>query len=171
MIDDDDGRPGLQEPVEHADQRAHVDRVQAGGRLVEYVQRAPLAGAQPGGDPQPLGLTARQGRRGLAEAQVAEADLADRPERGDHRLVVSEPVQGIGHAQGEHVGDRHAVDGHGQRGVVVTGAVAGRALHGDVGQVLDVEVDVAEPVAGRALALARVEREVPGLPVVPAGRR
>ena len=41
---------------------------------------------------------------------------------------------------------------------------------GDVGQVLDVEVDVAQPAAGRALALAGVEREVPGLPSAAAGR-
>jgi hypothetical protein len=38
--------------------------------------------------------------------------------------------------------------------------VAGRALHGDVRQVLDVEVNVTEAAAGRALALASIEREV-----------
>ena len=58
VVDDDDGSPGRQEPVEHADQSGHVERVQAGGRLVEDVQRATLAAAQPGGDPQPLRLTA-----------------------------------------------------------------------------------------------------------------
>jgi len=75
----------------------------------------------------------------------------------------SATAQGVLHAQAEHVGDRQAVDLDGQRGVVEPGAVAGRALDGDVGQVLDVEVDVTQPEAGRALALARVEREVPGL--------
>ena len=42
-----------------------------------------------------------------------------------------------------------------------------RALDGDVGQVLDVEVDVPEPTAGRALARAGVEREMTGLPAPP----
>jgi hypothetical protein len=49
--------------------------------------------------------------------------------------------------------------------------VAGWAADGDVGQILDVEVDVAQPAAGRALALAGVEREVPGLPAPPPGVR
>jgi hypothetical protein len=42
---------------------------------------------------------------------------------------------------------------------------------GDAGQVLDVEVDVAESAAGGVLALAGVEREVPGLPAQPPGVR
>ena len=45
VVDDDDRGPGVQQPVEHADQGGHVERVQAGGRLVEDVQRAALAGA------------------------------------------------------------------------------------------------------------------------------
>src|ERR1700722_17080044 len=73
------------------------------------------------------------------------------------------------HAQGEYVGDGQAVDPDRQGGVVEAGAVAGRALDGDVGQVLDVEVYVAEPEAGRALSLAGVEREVAGFPAPPAG--
>ena len=163
--------PACQQPVEHAGQGGHVERVQAGGRLVEDVQRAALAAAQPGGDPQPLRLAAGQGRRGLAEPQVTQSDLADRPQRRGDRGPVGEPLQGVVHAQAEHVGDGQAVDPDGQGGVVEAGAVAGRALDGDVGQVLDVEVDVAEPAAGRALALAGVEREVPGLPAPPPGVR
>jgi uncharacterized membrane protein YbhN (UPF0104 family) len=37
VVDDDDRGPGLQEPVEHADEGGHVERVQPGGRLVEHV--------------------------------------------------------------------------------------------------------------------------------------
>jgi hypothetical protein len=44
--------------------------------------------------------------------------------------------------------------------------MTGRALDGDVRQVLNVEVQVPETAAGRALALAGVEREVTGLPVL-----
>jgi hypothetical protein len=46
-------------------------------------------------------------------------------------------------------------------------ALRSGALDGDVGLVLDVEVEVAEPAAGGALALAGAEREVPGLPAPP----
>src|SRR5436190_617918 len=169
VVDDDDRGPGVQQPVEHAGQGRHVERVQAGGRLVEDVQRAALAAAQPGGDPQPLRLAARQGRRRLAQLQVTQADLADWPQRRGDRGPAGEPVQGVVHAEAEHAGYGQAVDPDGQGGGVEAGAVAGRAPDGDVGQVLDVEVDVAEPAAGRALALAGVEREVPGLPAPPPG--
>src|SRR5207237_6103129 len=171
VVDDDDGGPGPQQPVEHSGQGGHVERVQAGGRLVEDVQRAALAGAEPGCDPQPLRLAAGQGRRGLAEPQVTQSDLADGPQRRGDRGPAGQPFQGVVHAQAEHVGDGQAVDPDGQGGVVEAGAVAGRALDGDVGQVLDVEVDVAEPEAGRALSLAGVEREVTGLPVPVPGVR
>src|SRR5262249_42475656 len=69
----------------------------------------------------------------------------------------------------EYVGHGQAVHLDGQGGVVEAGAVAGWAADGDVGQVLDVEVDVAEPAAGGALAFAGVEREVAGLPAPPPG--
>ena len=125
--------PGLQQPVEHADQGGHVERVQAGGRLVEDVQRAALAGAEPGSDPQPLRLAAGQGRRGLAEPQVTQSDLADRPQRRGDLGPASKPFQGIVHAQAEHVGDSQAVDPDGEGGVVEAGTVAGRALDREVG--------------------------------------
>src|SRR5262249_54205411 len=156
-------------PVEHAGQGGYVERVQAGGRLVEDVQRAALAAAQPRGDPQPLRLAAGQGRRGLAEPQVTQADLVDGPQRRGDRGPAGEPLQGVVHAQAEYVGHGQAVHLDGQGGVVEAGAVAGWAADGDVGQVLDVEVDVAEPAAGGALAFAGVEREVAGLPAPPPG--
>ena len=169
VVDDDDGRAGVQQPVEHADQRGHVERVQPGGRLVEDVQRAALAAAQPGGDPQPLRLAAGQRRRRLAQPQVTEADLVDGPQRPRRSVPGRRSAPGRRARSGQHVGDGQAVDPDVQRGVVEAGAVAGRALDGDVRQVLDVEVDVAEPPAGRALALAGVEGEVAGLPA-PAPR-
>jgi hypothetical protein len=132
---------------------------------------AALAAAQPGGDPQPLRLAAGQGWGGLAEPQVTQADLVDRPQRRGDRGPVGEPLQGVVDSQVEHVGYGQAVDPDGQGGVVEAGAVAGRAADGDVGQVLDVEVDVAQPAAGGALALAGIEREVPGLPAPPPGVR
>ena len=171
VVDDDDRGPGLQQLVEDAGQRGHVERVQAGGRLIEDVQRAALAAAQPGGDPEPLRLAAGQRRRGLAEPQVTQADLVDGPQGRGDRGPAGEPLQGVVHAQAEHVGYGQAVDRRGQGGVVEAGAVAGGAADGDVGQVLDVEVDVAEPAAGRALALTGVEREVSGLPAPAPGVR
>ena len=73
------------------------------------------------------------------------------------------------HTQAKHVGNVQPVypDGHG--GVVEAGAAAGGALDADIGQVLDVQVDVAEAAAGGALSLACVEREVPRFPAPPPG--
>jgi hypothetical protein len=51
VIDHDDCGTGVQQPVEYANERGYVERVQAGGRLVKDVERAVLADAQPGGDP------------------------------------------------------------------------------------------------------------------------
>ena len=79
VVDDDDGGPGVQQPVENADERAHVKRVQPGRRLVEHVEHTALAAAQSRGDAQPLRLAAGQRRRGLAEPQVPQADLVDGP--------------------------------------------------------------------------------------------
>ncbi len=125
--------PGLQQPVEHADQRCHIKGVQARPRLIEDVQHAALAGAQPRGDPRPLGLASRQGWRRLGESQVAQADLSDRPELCRDRRPVGEPLQCVEHAEAEYVGDAEAVDLNGQRGVVEAGALAGRARDSDVG--------------------------------------
>ena len=47
VVDDDDGGPGPEQPVEDPDEGANVKRVQPGGRLVEDVQRPALAAAQP----------------------------------------------------------------------------------------------------------------------------
>ena len=55
-----------------------VDRVQPGRGFVEDVEDAALAAAQPRRDAQPLRLAAGQRRRGLPQAQVAEADVVDR---------------------------------------------------------------------------------------------
>jgi hypothetical protein len=54
VLDDDDRRAGVDEPVEQAEQLRDVGEVQAGGRLVEDVD-APLL-AQVGGQPEPLPL-------------------------------------------------------------------------------------------------------------------
>src|SRR5262249_60442089 len=129
---------------------------------------ATLTAAQPGGDPQPLRLAAGQGRRGLAQPQVSEADLTDGPQRRGDGSPAGELLQGVVHAQAESVGYGQAVDADGERGVIEAGAMAGLARDGYVGQVLDVEVNVSQPAAGGALSLTSVEREVPGLPAPPA---
>ena len=106
---------------------------------------------------------------GSPSRRYPETDLFDGLQRGCDRDPLSKSGQGVVHAQAEHVGNVQPVDPDGQGGVVEAGAPAGRALDADVGQVLDVEVDVAKAAAGGALPLAGVEREVPRLPAPPPG--
>jgi hypothetical protein len=66
--------------VEHFEQLADVLEVEAGGRLVEDVER--LAGGAPRqllGQLDALRLAAAERRRLLADLDVAEADLAASP--------------------------------------------------------------------------------------------
>ena len=79
VLDDDDRVALVDEAVQDVEQALDVGEVQAGRRLVEDVERAP------GGDLRQLGreldalrLAARQRRRRLAEADVAEPDVVER---------------------------------------------------------------------------------------------
>ena len=81
VLDDDDGVPLRREAVEHLEQLADVVEVQAGGGLVEDVER--LARAlldQLAGQLDALGLAAGEGRRRLAELEVVEPDVVQRLE-------------------------------------------------------------------------------------------
>ena len=76
VLDDDHRVAEIDQPAEHVQQLADVVEVQAGGRLVEDVERvAGVDAAQFGGQLDPLGLAAGERGRRLAERQVAQADL------------------------------------------------------------------------------------------------
>src|SRR5687767_1478416 len=78
VLDDDDGVAGLDEAVELGDELLDVEGVQAGRGLVEDVQRVAAAHAlELGGELDALGFASRQLSGGLAEADVAETDLAE----------------------------------------------------------------------------------------------
>ena len=93
-------------------QPVDVGRMQAGGRLVEHVQRvAALRPLQLGGELDALRLAAGQLGGRLAQAQVAEADVAQQRERLAHRGLVGEEGPGVVDGHREHVGDVLAVPG------------------------------------------------------------
>ena len=66
MLNDDDRRAVFDQGLEHTQQRAHVQRVQADGRLVKDKHRVMLGLAHLAGQLQPLCLAAGQARRFLA---------------------------------------------------------------------------------------------------------
>ncbi|CNL80296.1 Uncharacterised protein [Mycobacterium tuberculosis] len=76
MFDDDHRIALVDQAVDHVEQLAYVVEVQSRRRLVEDVDGAP-GGAllQLRGQLDPLGLTAGQRGRGLAEPHVAQAHV------------------------------------------------------------------------------------------------
>ena len=117
---------------------------------------------QLGGQLDPLGLAARQGRRRLAEADVAEADVDQRLHVAGDGGLVGEELQRLLARQVEHLGDVLALERDVEGVAVVAGALAHLARDVDVGQ--EVHLDLDRAVAGARLAAAAldVEREPPG---------
>ena len=79
VLDHHDRIAQIDQPIEHVEQFGQIVEVQAGGRLVEQIER--LAGVGPGklgGQFHALGLAAGKRRRRLAEREVIEAHVAKR---------------------------------------------------------------------------------------------
>ena len=82
VLDGQHGVARLDEPIEDPQQTLHVIRVQAGGRLVAQVERATAAARdERGREREPLPFAAGQRPHRLADAEVAEPDVAEGVER------------------------------------------------------------------------------------------
>ena len=99
------------------EQLGHVERVQAGGRLVEQEQglRPPRGPGHRGGgrgeeagELEPLGLAAGERRGRLAEPEVVEPHVHQRAEPGLDLGLVPEEAERLADGQVEHLGDRLA---------------------------------------------------------------
>ena len=111
VLDDDDGVAEVGEAVEDFEQLAHVVEVEAGGGLVEEVEGAAgLALGEFAGELHALGFAAGEGGGGLAEMDVAEADVDQGLQLGRGGGDVLEDGQRVGDGQVEQVGDGVAVE-------------------------------------------------------------
>ena len=112
VLDDDNGVAGVDQVMELAHEEFDVSRVQAGGGLVEQVQRVSALGAlELRGQLDALRLAARHLGRGLAEAEVAETDVHERTEASPRGRQVSEELERlVVHA--ERALATPAADGH-----------------------------------------------------------
>ena len=124
----------------------------------------------PGGDLRELGgelhalrLAARQRRRRLAEADVAQADRVERLQAPADLRDVLEEDDGLLDGHVEHVGDRLALEADVERLLVVALAVALLARHVDVGQEVHLDLDLPVAAADLAAPALDVEREAPRL--------
>ena len=78
VLDDDHGVPLVHQLRQDVEEPLDVGEVETGGGLVEDVEGPPgRPPAELGRQLDPLGLAAGEGRRGLAESDVVEADVVE----------------------------------------------------------------------------------------------
>ncbi len=148
VLDDDDRVALLDEAVEHLEQLVDVVEVQAGRRLVEDVERLARVGPrQLGGQFHALGFAPRKRRRRLAQREIVETDRAQRRQKAADAGNVLEQLVRLADRHLEHVGNRMAAIGDGQRLAVVALAVARFALDPHVGQKVHLDALLAVPLA------------------------
>jgi hypothetical protein len=153
VLDHHHAVPGIDQTMQHRDQLCDVCHVQAGGGLIEYIERMRIAATAPrfgrfGGWRRPrspvtcqfghqfhaLCLAAGQRRAVLPQRQVTEADFLHQFERRGDGTVCGEEVGRFVHAHCQHVGNAPAPPHDGARFAVEAGAIAGFAQHPHVGQ-------------------------------------
>ena len=82
VLDDDQRVAQVAQPDQRLDQPAVVALVQPDRRLVQHVEHADQAGADLGGEPDPLRLAAGEGGRRPVERQVVQADVEQEAQPG-----------------------------------------------------------------------------------------
>ena len=75
VLDDEHGVAAIAQPLHHADELAHVARMQADARLVEDEERVDERIAEAGGEIDALDFAAAERARGAVEREIAEADF------------------------------------------------------------------------------------------------
>ena len=108
VLDHDHRVAGVDQAVEHVEQPLDVGEVQAGGRLVEDVER--VAGrdlGELGRELDPLRLAAGELRRRLAEADVVEPDVVQRLAGGARSSGCSRRTR---HASSTDISSTSAID-------------------------------------------------------------
>ena len=163
---------GVHQSLDHVQQLLDVGKMQAGGRLVEDVERASRAGlGQFPRELHPLGLAARELRGRLAECYVTEPHVDERaedPGNVRHRL---EELGGVGDAHLQDVGDRFPMPLRVERFARITPALAALALDPHVGQEVHFHTPLPETLAGLAPAARNIEGKRPWREPAGAGFR
>jgi hypothetical protein len=132
----------VDQPRQHRQEPTDVVEVEAGRGLVEQVDRvARRTLGELGCELHPLGLTARQRGRRLAESDVAETDVHQRLHVAGDAGLVREEVDRLGDRHVEHVGDVAALELDVERVAVVAGALAHLARDVHVGQEVHLDLD------------------------------
>src|SRR5882724_8815757 len=116
VLDDEHGVAKIDQPLEDIEELSNVVEVQAGGGLVENVERAAgLAFRKLAGQFDALGLAAGKSGCGLAEGDVAESDFHERGELLLNLRNVFEELERVGGGQIQNVADGVALVADGER--------------------------------------------------------
>src|SRR6185437_2872980 len=172
MLDDQHGVSKGYQTVENVEEFFYVVEMEAGGWLVEDIERAAgLAAGKLAGELGALGFAAGKRGGGLAELDVTEADIGKRLELLLDGGNIFEHLERLLDGQIEKIGDRIALVAHGKRLRIV--ALAAADFAGDVDIRKEIHFDAALPIAlaGLAAAALDVEAEAPGLISALAGFR
>ena len=163
VLDDEQRVPRLEQLAERRQQLRDVVEVQPGRRLVEDVEQAVAAvGRQVRRDLDALRLAARERGRGLAQAQVSEADLVEHLQAAQHLGRGAEEGERLAHRHVEHLVDVPPAVLHLEHLRLEPLAVALLAGHEHVGQKLHLDPHLALALARLAPAARHVEGEVAG---------
>src|SRR5947209_2661257 len=164
VLDDDDGVAEVGEAVEDFEEFAHVVEVEAGGGLVEEVEGASgLALGELPGQLHALGFTAGERGGGLAEVDVAEADVDEGLEADGDVGDVLEDWERFFDGEVEDVGDVVAVEVDGEGFLIVTAAVADLTKDVHVREEVHLDAALAFALAGFAASALDVKGEAAGL--------
>ena len=164
MLDHDDRVPRVGQAMEHVQQLLNVGKVQAGGRLVQDVDR--VAGGDAGqflGQFHPLRLAAGECGRALAQFDVAQPHVGQRLHNALYLGYVGKKRQRFLHVHVQHVGDVLALVADLQRLAVETFPLAHVARHPHVGQKVHLHFLLAVTLAGLAATALDVKTEAADL--------
>src|SRR5262249_35096130 len=97
---------GVDETLQNTEKPPDIVEMEPGGGLVEDVEEVPTQpGAELSGDLEALRLAARQGRGGLAQAEIAEPDVLEDPESPRQAGCGRKETDSLVHRHLKHLAD------------------------------------------------------------------
>gem|GEM_PF-3061300 len=164
VLDDQHRIAGFNEPVEHREELPDVLEVESRCWLVEDVERAAgPATAQLSGQLDPLGFAAGEGRGGLTEMDIVQADVVQRLQHTANLGHVLEQLQGLLDVHLQHVVNTLPSIADLQRFAVEAFALTDRAGDPDVREEIHLQLVRPVPLASFAPAAGAIEAEPAGL--------
>ena len=163
VLDDEEAGAFFDELFEGVEEAGDVVEMEAGRGFVEQVQGAFVGGlGEMGGEFDALGFAAGEGGGGLAETEVAEADVGHGLKAGEEAGGFGEEAEGFADGELEDLVDVEALVADVEDGGFVACAAAVLADEFDIGEELHFDGDGAIALAGFAAAADDVEGEVAG---------